>query len=117
MSLGLPDRRKDAAALFAARGLPSRRVEEWKYSDLSRALGEAGFGSATARWAVGPLPAGVELFHLAQTPLPDWVLTHLGASVPNALSAASLAAAGGVALRVRGAVPTPLALEFSGGGQ
>ena len=24
--------------------LPTRRVEEWKYSDLGHALGEAGFG-------------------------------------------------------------------------
>ncbi len=116
-ALALPERREQAAALARARGLPTRRVEEWKYSDLARALGEAGFGEATAQWALGPLPAGVELFDLARPQMPDWVRARFGAQVPNVLSAASLAAAkGGVALRVRGAAEAPLALEFSGAG-
>lgn len=33
--------RETAGAAFAARGLPNRRVEAWRYSDLSRALGES----------------------------------------------------------------------------
>ena len=116
--LGLPEaRRNEAASLFRARGLPTRRVEEWKYSDLARALGEPGFGAGTARWATGPLPQGAELFDLAGDVIPDWVQAHFGAQVPNVLSAASLASAkGGVALRVRGAAAAPLALEFSGAG-
>src|SRR3954462_12854768 len=98
--LAVPERREQAAVLARARGLPTRRVEEWKYSDLARALGEAGFGEATAQWAPGPLPAGVELFDLAKPELPGWVRRYFGAQVPNALSAASLAdAKGGVALR------------------
>ena len=32
--------REAAGAVFAVRGLPTRRVEAWRYSDLSRALGE-----------------------------------------------------------------------------
>ena len=42
-ALGLPEaRRNEAAALFRARGVPHRRIEDWKYSDLKSALGEGG---------------------------------------------------------------------------
>lgn len=37
--------REDAAGAFRAQGLPTRRVEAWKYTDL-RPLGEAGFEEA-----------------------------------------------------------------------
>ena len=50
--------------MTVALALPTRRVEEWKYSDLARALGDAGFGEASARVSVGKLPAGVEIFVL-----------------------------------------------------
>jgi len=115
---GLPEaRRNEAASLFRARGLPTRRVEAWKYSDLKSALGEAGLGEGSAAWAIGPLPAGIELFDLSNDNAPDWVRDALGTQVPNALSAASLASARtGVALRVSSAVTVPLALEFSGAG-
>lgn len=116
--LALPERREQARALFAARGLPSRRIEEWKYSDLKQALGEAGLAETPARWALGPLPQGVESVDLAKSGPPDWVRAHLGAQVPNALAAASLVSAqNGVALRVAGEAQLPLALEFSGAGQ
>src|SRR4051812_7669324 len=116
-ALAVPERREQAAALARARGLPTRRVEGWENSQLGGVLGEAGLGEATAQWALGPLPAGVELFDLAKPQMPDWVRMYFGAQVPNAMSAASLAQAkGGVALRVRGAVEAPLALEFSGAG-
>src|ERR1700759_2991089 len=92
--LGLPEaRRNEAASLFRARGLPTRRVEEWKYSDLKVALGSAGLGEASAAWLTGPLPDGVELFDLSQDGAPSWVSDHLGGQVPNVLSAASLASA------------------------
>jgi Fe-S cluster assembly protein SufD len=116
--LALPERREQAAALVAARGLPGRRVEEWKYSDLARALGESGFDAGAARWAMGPLPPGVERFDLSEPDPPQWVRDHMGTQVPNVLSAASLAAArNGVALLVRGVASEPLALEFLGAGQ
>lgn len=112
--LGLPEaRRNEAASLFRARGLPTRRVEEWKYSDLKVALGSAGLGEDAAAWLIGPLPDGIELFDLSKGEAPDWVRENLGAQVPNALSAASLASARtGLALKVRGVVEAPLALEF-----
>jgi Fe-S cluster assembly protein SufD len=112
-----PARREQASAHFRARGIPTRRVEEWKYSDLAKALGETALSQDTASWKLGALPAGVELFDLAKDNAPEWVTTHLGSLKENTLSAASMAyAAGGAALRVTGAVEAPLTLEFSGQG-
>ena len=114
--LGLPEaRRNEAAALFRARGVPHRRVEAWKYSDLKAALGESGIGVRLAQWHVGHLPQGVEQFDLSLPNPPDWVRENFAAASDNTMSAASLVlAAGGVALRVpAGAViAEPLKLDF-----
>jgi Fe-S cluster assembly protein SufD len=112
-----PARREQAASHFRGLGVPTRRVEEWKYSDLAKALGETALSEDTASWKLGKLPAGVEIFDLAEANAPEWVRGHLGSLKENALSAASLAyAAGGVGLRVNGAVETPLTIDFSGKG-
>ena len=118
LSKGLPEaRRNEAASLFRARGVPTRRVEAWKYSDLRSVLGEAGFGTGAADWKIGVLPAGVEAFDLAEPNAPDWVRAYLGTLTRNVASAASLLqAAGGVALRVTGNTAAPLSLEFFGAG-
>ncbi|HWX90001.1 MAG TPA: hypothetical protein VNY75_06820, partial [Rhizomicrobium sp.] len=101
-ALGLPEaRRNEAAALFRARGVPHRRIEQWKYSDLKAALGEAGIGAVVAQWVVGNLPSGVEIFDLSQKNPPDWVREHFAGPTDNVMSAASLAlSSGGVAFRV-----------------
>jgi Fe-S cluster assembly protein SufD len=110
-------RREQAASHYRAMGVPSRRIEEWKYSDLRAALGEESLGEGTASWKIGALPDGVELFDLADAHAPDWVKKHLGSLKENTLSAASLAyAQGGLALRVSKITEAPLALEFSGTG-
>src|SRR5260221_9054615 len=102
-ALGLPEaRRNEAAALFRARGVPHRRIEEWKYSDLKAALGETGVGAVVATWLVGNLPSGVEVFDLSQQnppdKIPEWVREHFAATTDNTMSAASLAlSSGGVA--------------------
>ncbi|HKD48101.1 MAG TPA: Fe-S cluster assembly protein SufD [Rhizomicrobium sp.] len=99
--------------------LPTRRIEEWKYSDLARVLGDAGFGEDSARALVGPLPHGVEAFSLDEANRPDWVNAHYGKLSTNAVSAVSLAKAqGGIALRVHKNthVEAPLALDFLGQG-
>jgi Fe-S cluster assembly protein SufD len=118
--LGLPEaRRNEAAAVFRARGVPHRRIEEWKYSDLKSALGEAGVGAVVAQWLVGNLPSGVEMFDLSQNNPPDWVRENFAAATNNAMSAASLAlSAGGVAFRVpKGAqIADVLKLDFTGPG-
>jgi Fe-S cluster assembly protein SufD len=105
--------------MTVALALPTRRVEEWKYSDLARALGEAGFGEASARVSIGAVPAGVEVFDLDEPNRPDWVKAHYGKLSGNAVSAVSLAKArGGIALRVpKGKIiEDVLSLDFTGEG-
>ena len=105
--------------MTAALALPTRRVEEWKYSDLARALGDAGFGDASARVSAGKLPAGVDVFDLDAPNRPDWVTAHYGKLGGNSVSAVSLAKArGGIALRIpKGKIiEDVLSLNFSGEG-
>ena len=119
----IAERRAQARKVFEGHGLPTRRVEEWKYSDLKSALGEAGLGTATAfARLLGRLPEGVEYCDLAN-PKP-WAAAHFGklqfGSGPrHAVSEASLAfAEGGLALRVPAdkAIAEPLMLETGGPG-
>ncbi len=115
----LAARREEARTSFAGRGLPTRRVEDWKYSDLKSALGEAGLGEEAAATRIMGLPQGLEFADLADPHAPAWVAAHLGTLARNAVSEASLAfAEGGIALRVPAgqAIATPLALELSGKG-
>lgn len=112
-------RKAEASALLAAAGVPHRRIEDWKYSDLKIALGDAGIGAAVAQWQVANLPKGVEVFDLSQPNPPAWVAANFGQDDGNVMSAASLALAmGGVALRVpAGAVITDaLKVDFTGAG-
>ncbi|HEY4275574.1 MAG TPA: hypothetical protein VGM68_08830, partial [Rhizomicrobium sp.] len=74
-----------------ALALPTRRVEEWKYSDLARALGDAGFGDASAHVQVDALPAGIEAIDLDQNVRPLWISTHYGKLKTNDVGALSLA--------------------------
>lgn len=99
--------------------LPTRRVEEWKYSDLARALGDAGFGEDNARALAGPVPQSIQSFSLDEPNRPEWVKAYYGKLSTNSVSAVSLAKArGGVALRVakHQHVAAPLALDFVGHG-
>jgi Fe-S cluster assembly protein SufD len=108
-----------SAVLALPTVLPSRRVEEWKYSDLSQALGEAGFGAEQAKATISKLPKGVETFDLDAPNRPDWVTAHYGMLKQNVVSAVSLALArGGIALRVpkNTSITDPLILTFSGKG-
>src|ERR1700743_1149901 len=102
-----------------ALALPTRRGEEWKYSDLSHALGDEWFGEETARAVVLSVPAGVEIFALDSPNKPYWVKAHYGKLGANAVSALSPAKAlGGIAIRVPKARSTeePLTLDFAGEG-
>ena len=99
--------------------LPTRRIEEWKYSDLARVLGEDGFGEETAQAVIGAVPSGVEVFALDEPNRPDWVASRYGKLRTNAVSAVSLAKArGGIALRVpKGRIiDQTLDLDFTGAG-
>ncbi len=112
-------RKAEASALVASAGVPHRRIEDWKYSDLKAALGEAGIGAVVAQWLVANLPSGVEVFDLSRNNPPLWVTENFARGTGNVMSAASLAlSAGGVALRVPkdAAIADPLKLDFTGPG-
>ncbi len=114
----LDERRAEAANRFAAQGVPHRRIEDWKYSDLKTAIDGANDDSA-ASWSIRVLPQGVELFDLTDADnAPDWVKAHLGTLPQNAMAAASFAQSRtGFALRVtRDATATPMHAELSGTG-
>lgn len=114
-------RRAEALDSFRVRGMPHRRFEHWRYSDL-RAVLDAGqvAQAGTAKWHIDNLPEGVELFDLAQQDAPDWVMRTLG-HVGNrrTMVEASLAFSdGGVALRVPAGkkIAEPITLKISGQG-
>ena len=104
----LPDwlapRRAEAIRTLEAQGLPHRRVEAWKYTDLKPALESVdGSLSATAAWSIEKIPAGVTVFDLADlSKAPPWVQAHFGkAAAAETMPAASLALArAGFALHV-----------------
>lgn len=114
-------RRAEALESFRVRGMPHRRFEHWRYSDL-RAVLDAGqvAQAGTAKWAIETLPAGVEMFDLAQSDAPDWVTATLGTiGVRRTMQEAALAfAEGGVALRVpkNTVIAEPISLTVSGSG-
>ena len=116
----LDARRAKAVEAFRVKGVPHRRVEEWKYSDLHAVLGADKVEQAgAAKWAVETLPRGVELFDLAAGNPPDWVQQRLGSlSNTGAMEAASLAfAKSGFALRVAKNGSGEVRVRFSGEGQ
>jgi Fe-S cluster assembly protein SufD len=101
-------------------GVPHRRVEAWKYSDLRAVLEAANDVELPGiAWSISRLPDGVEQFDLANLPeAPDWVRAHLGKSAAaSTMPAASLAFAGsGFALRVSRRTVEPLRIVLSGSG-
>jgi Fe-S cluster assembly protein SufD len=121
MTPGLDARRAKAAEAFRALGVPHRRVEEWKYSDLRSLLdAEAITQIVGAQWSIEALPDGVELFNLSSAgKAPDWMRQRLGAlGNAGAMDAASLAfARSGFALRVPRGGSGKVRVRFSGAGQ
>jgi Fe-S cluster assembly protein SufD len=114
-------RRAEALESFRVRGMPHRRFEHWRYSDL-RAVLDAGqvAQAGTAQWQISDLPEGVEMFDLAKPAAPEWALKHLG-NIGNrpTMEEASLAFAdGGVALHVprNARIVEPIRLQMSGAG-
>jgi Fe-S cluster assembly protein SufD len=133
----LQARRVQALKRFHASGIPHRRIEEWKYSDLRNALespheaaSEMSVASADAfaaiagarlvirngRLETAPPPSGAELFDLATLTddAPDWVKRNLGEVLSRrTMGEASLALMrGGVALRIAHETTAPLHLRF-----
>jgi Fe-S cluster assembly protein SufD len=118
----LEDRRAEALRVFRAKGVPHRRVEDWKYSDLKTALdGADDLCGGTIAFTLGALPDGVEAFDLADlTDAPDWVRAHLGKAAQGGAMPAIALALGhkGVALHVakNTNAAAPIALGISGAG-
>ena len=114
-------RRAEALESFRVRGMPHRRFEHWRYSDLRSALDAGQVAQAgTAKWAIETLPDGVEMFDLATPGAPDWVLKHLGfvGNRPTMEEASLAFADGGVALRIAKGktIAEPIRLAISGSG-
>src|SRR5579871_815388 len=117
----LAERRARANEVFEREGVPNRRIEDWKYTDLKQAL-EAANGIAPGRveFAVAGLPSGAELVDFARlAEAPDWVRQHLGKSAAaQSIPAASLAfGESGFALRIPKGLKAkePVSVQFSGG--
>ena len=137
----LDKRRAEAMAAFASTGVPTRRVEAWKYTDLSAALAETLAPAVRVRepestagafaeipgtrlvfvggflHAVHDAEAGIDTVDLStiNSNTPGWVRDHLGvlaAGPEQPLGAASLALMrSGAAIRVR-AANAALHLDF-----
>lgn len=119
MSAALDLRREEAAERVRAHGLPHRRIEDWKYTDLRTALGDEGFGR-NAPTRVIKRPHGVEQYGFTGA-VPRWFVEHFGKVAPPAfLADASFAFGTNVAALLVPAgvqVAAPLSLEWSGHGQ
>jgi Fe-S cluster assembly protein SufD len=116
----LDARRAAAADRFRTLGLPHRRVEAWKYTDLRAVTDAEKIETAQAvKWAIKSCLGDVELVDLANGTLPDWVRTRLGAlRSDSAMGAASFAFAGsGFALRVPRGKSGAIRVEFDSDGQ
>jgi Fe-S cluster assembly protein SufD len=59
---GLADLRKAALTAFGRSGLPTRRIEEWKYSDLARALADEQIPDETVKPPLAVLGARLAAF-------------------------------------------------------
>ncbi len=123
MNVALPKldtRRAQAAEQFRALGVPHRRIEAWKYSDL-RAVVDADKVTAAgaARWTIEKRSQDVELVDLADGKMPDWVRERLGSlKSESAMGAASLAfAQSGFALRVPRGKAGEVRVSFASAGQ
>jgi len=117
----LEARRAHALETVRVRGVPHRRIEDWKYSDLKSKLDAANdIEIGRIAWTTSALPPGVDLFDLAKAAeAPPWVREHLGKAVNAAVPAASLAfAQSGFALKVarNTAIADPIRIGFSGSG-
>ena len=115
----LDDRRAQAANRFAALGVPHRRVEDWKYTDLKPALGDEGFAEGSP---IGIASVSQQIDnYLFEDAAPAWFSAHYGVVAANGfLSDASLAAAPSItALRVPAgvAVAEPVTFDWSNSGQ
>jgi Fe-S cluster assembly protein SufD len=138
-SAWLEERRARAMRVFRAGGIPHRRVEEWKYSDLRNAL-DSGRPATDKIVAIPsddpfavidgprlvirdgkldapqtPTTGDVEVLDLAAVDggAPEWISRNLGCVLTTGMGQASLALMqGGVGIRIRRGADTRLHLRF-----
>ncbi|HWY13774.1 MAG TPA: Fe-S cluster assembly protein SufD [Rhizomicrobium sp.] len=137
----LDERRRRAVQNFREEGVPNRRIEQWKYTDLRGAL-----EAQSAAVLAGPvlhsdgnpfaaisafqlsisngclqepssqIPLEIELFDLGRLDdeAPNWVRQNFGEALSrNTMGEASLGMMrGGIAMRVTAATTTPVHLDF-----
>jgi Fe-S cluster assembly protein SufD len=111
----LDARRAEALESFRVKGVPHRRIEEWKYSDVRSALSSDEVSQAgDAKWHIEGNTENVEVVDLSAS-IPQWVRDHIPAATQNAMDTATVAfGTGGVALRVsRNKVAGPVRLDWS----
>jgi len=111
----LDARRAEALESFRVKGVPHRRIEEWKYSDVRSALGAEDVAKAgAAKWQIEGVAENVEIVDLSGN-APQWVRDHIPAASQNAMETATVAfATGGVALRVScDKIAGPIRLNWS----
>ena len=117
----LDARRAKAAESFRVQGVPHRRVEAWKYSDLRAVLdAHRVTEGGAARWTFDALPKEFEFFDLSSAAdAPGWVQQRLGTlGNSGAMEAASLACArSGFALRVPRGEAGQVRMRLAGAGQ
>jgi len=119
---GLPwldARRADAIKLVRAQGIPHRRIEDWKYTDLRSALdGANDLGKVASETRLrNAVQQGYEVFEF-KGDAPKWVVDSFGViGIDGTMPAASLALASStIALRIpsNAMAGKPLGYEFSG---
>ncbi|HVZ67913.1 MAG TPA: Fe-S cluster assembly protein SufD [Rhizomicrobium sp.] len=115
----LDARRAEALESFRLKGVPHRRIEEWKYSDVRSVIGAEEIAAAdTAKWQIEGETADVDVVDLSGE-IPQWARDRFAMlGLHNAMESASLAfAKGGIAMRVTGnKAAGPLRLNWSGHG-
>jgi Fe-S cluster assembly protein SufD len=137
----LDERRRRAVQTFRDEGIPNRRIEQWKYTDLRGALEgqvaavspkqilhsdrnpfaavsafQLSIADGCSQVPSSQIPLGIEMFDLGQLDdgAPDWVRQNYGEVLSrSAMGEASLAMMrGGIAMRVTAVTTPPVHLGF-----
>ncbi len=109
-----------ATEILQAQGIPHRRMEDWKYTDLRSAMDAAPVRSDWHAVEAILWPESVEIVGLEEKELPDWVADRIKAVPPSSTmdsAARSLVRVGNV-FRVSAGTQAvrPLTVEHSGSG-
>jgi Fe-S cluster assembly protein SufD len=109
-----------ASEILRAQGIPHRRMEDWKYTDLRSAIDSAPVHSDWHAGLAISWPESVEVVGLEKGELPSWVADRIKVTSPSSAmdsAARSLIGVTGVFRVPAGAqVTRPLTIEHSGPG-